>query len=108
MAVTLGELQRNVRTVPCEYNGLTIQLTYRPAVVSPEATLSNMPIEELLLLALAGWDIYEDERLTTMLPITAETLNGPNIGALLLRAMTQAILRDVMTGKPSGAISDAG
>lgn len=99
MAVTIAELLRNTRTVSCEYGDITINLTYRPAAITQEVMFSEQPIVGLLLGALTAWDVYEDDAHTTMLPITAETLNGPVFGPLLLRAMITAIFRDITSGK---------
>ena len=110
MPITLSDLKANTRTCPCEYGGETINLTYRPSVVTPDFGTgeSQSFLADSLLALLTAWDIYEDAAYTIMTPITAEVLNSDAIGLPLLRAMFDAIMLDVLPGKRNGATSAAG
>jgi hypothetical protein len=104
MPVTLAELKRNVRTIPVLYQGLTLTISYRPSQVTPMlgremSEDSKSPTVIALLRTLVSWDIYEDDEMTVMLPITEDVLSGPGIGSGLLNAMLQAITVDTLAGK---------
>lgn len=110
MPITLSDLKSNTRTVPCEYDGETFALTYRPSVVTPDFGVgeSRTYLVDSLLALLTAWDIYEDAAYTVMTPITADVLNSDSIGLPLLRTMFDAIMQDVLPGKRNGATSSAG
>jgi hypothetical protein len=112
MAVTLGQLKRNLRTVPVEYMGLTINVTYRPSEITPSFGRDLGPEDSVLVVllckALVSWDVFEDDEMKVMLPIVPENLSGSGLGSGFLNAIVQAITLDSMVGKANGAISDVG
>ncbi len=112
MPVTLADLKRNVRTIPVEYGGLTIHISYRPSEITPtlgqEMVAHDTPLVLALERVLAGWDIVESDDNPTPLPITAEVLGGPGLGTPLLSRMWGAISEDMFVPNPSGATSDVG
>jgi len=110
MAVSLGELKRNTRLVPVSYMGLTINVTYRPASITPafgrDLEAGESVMVAILARSLVNWDIFQDDEMQVMLPITPETLG--DLGSGLLNAIVQAITLDSMVGKVNGATSDGG
>lgn len=110
MPVTLNELRRNTRMIPVPYDGITLNITYRPSAVTPAFGNDDSKsfLVDALLALLVAWDVYEDEAYTEMTPISRDTLNSDAVGLALLRAMFDAIMLDTLTGKRSGAISAAG
>ena len=111
MPVTLGELRRNVRTVPVEYMGLKLNVQYRPSAITPYMSRDEQDeplLVAVLMKALIAWDVYIDDELTVMLPITPENLGQEGLGSGLLNAIVQAITLDSMVGKANGATSGDG
>jgi len=111
MSIKLSDLKKTVRAVPVSYMGETINVTYRPAVITPllaqqmDDPLTPLPLPLALSQALSTWDVIDDDT-GQPVPITLASLAG--FGTGLLNAILRDIRADMYVGKAPGAISAAG
>lgn len=84
MAITIGDLTRDVRTIEIEWDGETMQLTYRPGAYTPEVEsqfvnqmVSSLPgnaFAEMLAKLIVNWEMLDENG--NEIPHDAATLKG--------------------------------
>lgn len=107
MAITLGNLRANKRTVTIEFDELAFAVSYRPGTITPtfgeEQNASKDWLVTVLEKLIDSWDVFEDDAETQRVPITKETLSSEAFGVPLLRVMYDTILDDAFLPKASAA-----
>jgi hypothetical protein len=114
MPLDLSDLKAKTRAVSVQYEGETINITYRPQAVNPEyQSMVGKTIKgnvenqseawERMLAVMADWDIVDGGK---PLPINRETLGM--LPTNLLGAIFDAIITDALPNLKSGGTSAAG
>ncbi len=114
MAITLAELAANTASVAFPYGESTVNVIYRPAMITEETLASLNTFEsagadtvlasfkslnETLATIIASWDAYEDAAQTQMIALAPERLAKLPI-AFRIAAFT-AILGDFRPNLPT-------
>jgi hypothetical protein len=113
MPLDISALAAKKRTIPVEWDGETIEITYRTAGVNPayQSMLQKLDTKKLdqetqweaVLGVLDRWDIVEDGKPA---PITKETF--AKLPTSLLVAISNAMIADTNPNPKSGKPSAAG
>ena len=113
MPLDISALAAKKRTIPVQWDGETIEITYKTAGVNPayQSMLQKMDSKkadqatqwEAVLGVLSSWDIVEDGKPA---PITKETF--AKLPTSLLVAITNALIEDTNPNPKSGKPSAAG
>lgn len=89
MGVTLASLRSDKATTEVPYGKHTINLTYKPGLVTADALVGKRDAE-FLAEVLTDWDIMKSAKVR--LPVNDESISGLPIP--LVAAMVKAVLTD--------------
>lgn len=97
MPITLSKIAADTASVAFSVGGDMVNIVYFPSKVTGKLTsYLDQGAEEMskaLATIISSWDIYEDNEMTTLLPIDADHLDSLGIGLEI--KIAQAIIRDI-------------